>query len=101
MLSNVKLTSQERATAKVLMVVGQTGSGKTTLLNAMVNYHMGVEFTDSFRYVIILEEFERSQAESQTINVKEYYIRAHQDKPALIIVDSPGFGDTRGIDHDY
>lgn len=43
-----------------MMVVGQTGSGKTTLLNAMVNYHMGIKFTDNFRYVIILEETGRS-----------------------------------------
>jgi len=42
--------------AKVLMVVGQTGSGKTTLLNALINYHMDLQFNDRFRYQIIFED---------------------------------------------
>lgn len=37
------------------MVVGQTGSGKTTLLNAYINYIMGINYNDDFRYVIINE----------------------------------------------
>ena len=66
LVTNVKLTLEERATAKVLMVVGQTGSGKTTLLNALVNYHMGIQFNDEFRYAIIAEDQSISQSESQT-----------------------------------
>ncbi len=43
------------------MVVGQTGSGKTTLLNALANYHMGIEFKDSFRYMLIQEEIKKEK----------------------------------------
>lgn len=46
------------------MVVGQTGSGKTTLLNSMVNYHMGVQYHDTYRYVVIVEDTGKSEAYS-------------------------------------
>ena len=37
------------------MVIGPTGSGKTTLLNSYINYLMEVNYTDTFRYIIINE----------------------------------------------
>ena len=46
------------------MVVGQTGSGKTTLLNFFVNYLLGVEFEDPFRYMLIVEDTNKTQAHS-------------------------------------
>ena len=52
----ITLSQNEYSLAKVLMVVGQTGSGKSTLLNALINYHMGIQINDSFRYMIINEE---------------------------------------------
>ena len=42
------------------MVVGQTGSGKTTLVNFLINYYMGIDFTDTFRYELIVEPSNRS-----------------------------------------
>ena len=38
-----------------IMVIGPTGSGKTTLLNSYINYLMEVNYTDTFRYIIINE----------------------------------------------
>ena len=35
------------------MVIGGTGVGKTTLLDTIVNYVMGVQRDDKFRYRII------------------------------------------------
>lgn len=41
------------------MLVGETGSGKSTLVDGMVNYVMGVNFDDPFRFTIVqLEERE-------------------------------------------
>ena len=90
---------------KVLMVVGATGCGKSTLINALSNYFLGVEFNDPFRFQLITPEDEggRQQTHSQTSWVKAYKFM-HPSKNGvpyrLTIVDTPGYGDTRGIEQD-
>ncbi|XP_069775828.1 uncharacterized protein [Narcine bancroftii] len=88
---------------KSIMVLGATGSGKTTLINGMVNYILGVEWGDNFRYKLIQEATGKSQAESQTSSVTAYELH-HQVgfniEYSLTIIDTPGFGDTRGISRD-
>ncbi|XP_062910819.1 uncharacterized protein LOC134349826 isoform X2 [Mobula hypostoma] len=88
---------------KTIMVLGATGSGKTTLINGMINYILGVEWGDNFRYMLIQEETGRSQAESQTSTITAYKLH-HQVgfniDYSLTIIDTPGFGDTRGISRD-
>jgi len=32
--------------------------------------------------------------------VTVYHVKGQGDKPPLIIIDTPGFGDTRGIEYD-
>ena len=89
---------------RVFMAVGATGAGKSTLINGMVNYLLGVEFKDDFRFKLITDEGKgQSQAHSQTQNITAYTIYWHEDSPVdynLIIVDTPGFGDTRGLQRD-
>ncbi|KAK9976533.1 hypothetical protein ABG768_021738 [Culter alburnus] len=88
---------------KSIMMIGATGAGKTTLINSMINYILGVEWEDDFRFVLIDEGKQKSQAESQTLEITAYQIN-HMDgfqvPYSLTIVDTPGFGDTRGIAHD-
>ncbi|XP_053116330.1 uncharacterized protein LOC128329343 isoform X2 [Hemicordylus capensis] len=88
---------------KVIMVMGATGSGKTTLINGMINYILDVQWRDHFRFKLIHEMTNRSQAESQTSEVTAYVVN-HQKgfkvPYSLTIIDTPGFGDTRGIEHD-
>jgi len=98
----LKFTEEQKKKAIKIMVVGQTGSGKTTLLNSFINYLLGIQFEDTFRYKIIHEDFgpDRKQDESQTSDVTDYCINSHNGNPSVIIIDTPGFGDTRGIKQD-
>ncbi|KAL0201622.1 hypothetical protein M9458_004809, partial [Cirrhinus mrigala] len=88
---------------KVILLLGSTGAGKTTLINVMANYVLGVKWQDAYRYKLINEVTNRTQAESQTSVVSsfELYNQPGFEIPySLTIVDTPGFGDTRGIAHD-
>ena len=95
---------------KVMMVVGSTGSGKTTTVNAMINHVLGVQWKDKYRLKMIHELSSNqgagtigNQAHSQTHFVSCYtlpYMEGFKIPYTLTIVDTPGFGDTRGIPHD-
>ncbi|XP_039905275.1 uncharacterized protein LOC120744778 [Simochromis diagramma] len=88
---------------RTIILFGATGSGKSTLIDGMINYIVGVEWEDSFRFKFINEDQSTSQAHSQTSEVTVYKIN-HQDgfkiPFSLTIIDTPGFGDTRGIERD-
>ncbi|XP_076845704.1 uncharacterized protein LOC143490990 [Brachyhypopomus gauderio] len=90
-------------TNKTIMVLGATGSGKKTLINGMINYILGVEWADECRFKLIDEQYNKTQADSQTSEVTAYQIH-HQNyfkvPYSVTIIDTPGFGDTRGIAHD-
>ena len=92
--------SFEESKSLSFMVVGETGCGKTTLLNSFVNVLLGVNINDNFRYKIILENTNKSQAKSQTNQVRIYNIRSVGGYPPIKIIDTPGFGDTEGIEVD-
>uniref|UniRef100_A0A3Q3JM84 AIG1-type G domain-containing protein n=1 Tax=Monopterus albus TaxID=43700 RepID=A0A3Q3JM84_MONAL len=73
-----------------IMVLGATGAGKSTLINGMINYILGVEWEDSFRFKLT----------SEVTVYKLYHQEGFQIDYSLTIVDTPGFGDTRGIERD-
>ncbi|CAK6977022.1 uncharacterized protein LOC122994454, partial [Scomber scombrus] len=90
-------------TNRTIMVLGATGAGKSTLINGMINYLLGVEWKDSFRFKLVDEGQSKSQVHSQTSEVTAYKInhqRGFKIEHSLTIVDTPGFGDTRGIQGD-
>ena len=68
----------------------------------MANYIMRVEFRDHFRVKLIHDE--KKQTESVTDQITAYTISHCESGFALpyslIIIDSPGFGDTAGIERD-
>ncbi|XP_059914122.1 uncharacterized protein LOC132462560 [Gadus macrocephalus] len=88
---------------RTIMVLGATGAGKSTMVNRMINYILGVTWDDTFRFKLVDEGTAKSQAHSQTSNVTVYKLNhreGFQIDYSLTIVDTPGFGDTRGIERD-
>ena len=94
-----KLTVKEE---KVLLVVGATGAGKSTLINGLANYVLGVQWEDDFRFKVIADagESSKSHAHSQTQHITAYSFHDTTLPYTLTIVDTPGFGDTGGIEND-
>uniref|UniRef100_A0A672Z1I1 AAA+ ATPase domain-containing protein n=1 Tax=Sphaeramia orbicularis TaxID=375764 RepID=A0A672Z1I1_9TELE len=81
---------------RTVILFGQSGSGKSTLINAMVNYILGVKWEDSYRFKLVEAESQTSEATVYKINHREGFQIPH----SLTIIDTPGFGDTRGIERD-
>eukprot|EP01063_Lacrimia_lanifica_P021514 TRINITY_DN2895_c0_g1_i1.p1 TRINITY_DN2895_c0_g1~~TRINITY_DN2895_c0_g1_i1.p1 ORF type:complete len:1035 (+),score=342.85 TRINITY_DN2895_c0_g1_i1:50-3154(+) len=84
---------------RTIMVIGETGSGKSTLLNAMANWAAGVGYDTPVRYRLV-HEAERSQAYSQTQTVETYRVACGKFSYTLRLIDTPGFGDTSGVERD-
>ncbi|XP_045030883.1 uncharacterized protein LOC116925415 [Daphnia magna] len=89
---------------KTILVMGATGAGKTTLINGMINYIFNVEWDDKFRFQLIREQLVgSSQSQSQTSGITAYDIyhtEGFRIPYSLTIVDTPGYGDTKGLDRD-
>ena len=90
----------EVSKAFVILFCGKTGDGKTTAINSFFNIVKGIELEDEQRFILITEPVkEKGQAESQTDGVHLYYLRDYENRP-VIIIDSQGYGDTRGKEYD-
>ena len=86
--------------AYVIIFIGKTGDGKSNAINALFNIIKGIKLEDKYRIILIKEEKkEGGQAVSQTDGIHLYYIKDYNNHP-IIIIDSQGYGDTRGIYQD-
>ncbi|XP_062572630.1 uncharacterized protein LOC134234561 [Saccostrea cucullata] len=92
---------------KTIMLVGATRSGKSTLVDGIINYILGVRFEDPFRFTLVSQEHDemktQNQAESPTEWIIVYKITPQEGSRldyTLNIIDTPGFGDRRGIQRD-
>lgn len=88
-----------------MLLIGETGSGKTSFLNLLCNCGLvqALGFTEGlaqFRQFndIKLENAESRKLESKTTDAKLYNVEMGELKVGVI--DTPGFGDTRGIEED-
>jgi len=72
--------------------------GKLLIINALFNIIKNIKIDD--KYIFIKEEEkEKKQTESQTDGLHLYYIKDINNNP-IIIIDTQGFGDTRGKNYD-
>lgn len=78
------------------MVLGETGCGKSTFLNSLANYLLGVDVDDQYRYYLIVEN-DANQTESVTQLITDYYIKDQYSEVVYRLIDTPGFGDTKGV----
>lgn len=95
----------------VVLVVGQTGAGKSTQIDGMLNFLLGIKWEEGIRFKVVdelqtvsKESLEAGSAASQTDAVTAYKIPAVKGGPVksnVTIVDTPGFGDTRGLHFDH
>ncbi|RXN10949.1 hypothetical protein ROHU_009384 [Labeo rohita] len=85
---------------KTILMVGETGTGKTTLINTMVNHMLGVKKKDNIWFEITDDQSDRTSAHTQTSIVTVYGFYLQESPINLTIIDTPGYGDTRGIELD-
>ena len=76
--------------------------GKSTLVNAFINYAVGIQMDYPFRFKLVVDEDDRAndQTVSQTSEISGYLINDTLLDFPIQIWDTPGFGDTRGIERD-
>ena len=52
------------------MLVGATGSGKSTLVDGIINYILGVNFEDPFRFSMVILEDDEKKTSNQVSTYK-------------------------------
>eukprot|EP00062_Callorhinchus_milii_P010352 gi/632955167/ref/XP_007893336.1/ PREDICTED: uncharacterized protein LOC103179749 [Callorhinchus milii] len=91
---NGELIKYSFGSEKTILLLGEREIGKNRLINDMINYILGVEQEDLFRYKLTEEETNLSQAETSSVIIYEFNHQEGFRIPfSLTIVDIPRFGD--------
>ena len=88
---------------KTILLIGEIGSGKTTMINAMINYILGVEWKDNFRFKLIDEDVKgklRAYSPAQEIAVYDIHYRVGFRIPFSLTIIETGFGSPGDIVRD-
>ena len=92
---NMNFAPEKEKQAIKIIMCGELGSGKTTLINSFVNYLLGVQFGDNFRYKM----FNDNPYLAQTYEISKYCIDGINGNPPLMIIDIPGFNNVEHIEY--
>lgn len=96
-----EFSEQEHKEALVVTFFGGSGVGKSTMINAFINFWFGIEKYDDFRLLLVDDSQNGiGQVHSQTQEITTYFVKAALGRSSLIIIDNPGFNDTRGVEQD-
>jgi predicted GTPase len=78
-----------------------TGVGKSTFINSVVNYFLGLEIENDFRYIVNKDMFNNHNGSSSTKQVNIYGMpKQGKMKKAMRLIDIPGLADTGGLMED-
>ncbi|KAK7123301.1 hypothetical protein R3I93_021650 [Phoxinus phoxinus] len=66
----------------------------------MINYNLDVQREDEVWFEITDDQSDRSSVHSQTSSITVYGFYPQESKTDLTIIDTPGYGDTRGVEKD-
>lgn len=107
----IELTNQEKEHSSNIMIIGETGVGKSTWLHCFVNFMQSINIEENNRYYLFDEEklqkeYEKNYGKkpdgsSVTDKLTIYNIEGSMlyNNP-IRLIDTPGFGDTRGENYD-
>uniref|UniRef100_A0A667ZBL8 Uncharacterized protein n=1 Tax=Myripristis murdjan TaxID=586833 RepID=A0A667ZBL8_9TELE len=77
---------------RTILLFGPTGSGKSTLINSMINYIVGVERNDNFRFKLTEEGQLKSEDGTPEISIyKIYHQQGFKIPYSLTIIHSQAF----------
>lgn len=107
----IYLTDIQEKNSSNIMVIGETGVGKSTWIHSLLNYLEGIEIDENIRYLLFDEKQKQKEYEinnqkkssgSSVTDIPEIYEIAPTQKynHPIRIIDTTGFGDTRGIEYD-
>ena len=82
-----------------ILMLGETGSGKTSLLNSLTNYLMNIDYSNDFRYKLIVENQSLISPEKSTTKSLNVY-NIIFNNILFKVIDTPGYGDTSGPEKD-
>ena len=107
----INFSIHQKKNSENILIIGETGVGKSTWIHSLLNHLEKVDIDENFRYVLFDEkkmqiEYEikygkKNKGCSVTDKPEVYNIPPTEAYPwPLRIIDTCGFGDTRGIEFD-
>ena len=95
----IDITKENYSKIYTILMLGETGSGKTALLNCLTNYLMNIDYSNDFRYKLIIEDSSLITPEKSTTKTVNIY-NIIFNNILFKVIDTPGFGDTSGPEKD-
>ena len=95
----IDITKENFSKIYTILMLGETGSGKTALLNCLTNYLMNIDYSNDYRYKLIVEDSSLITPEKSTTKTLNTY-NIIFNNILFKVIDTPGYGDTSGPEKD-